>query len=193
MNDHHTPTNCTDAVGPRERREFRPSAAKVRGVAVEILLSSVSLGVGFLCLGGLLWVRVNEGGSLLLCGALFFLLFGSLFLASDVRVWRLRATPLVVENSGRISYRGQELCPAGTARGVVIVRRDPEEMAPPCFDNCALGVQLAHGKIINLPSPYFSPLNEDESDDFVRDLARALGVRIVVDPAEPVAAPDPTA
>jgi hypothetical protein len=105
--------------------------------------------------------------------------FGAIFLlvacfsaALAIRAWRTRGTPLKIETGGRVSYGVQELCAAGTAKGVRIVAPRSGEAG-----DCEVCIELLDGKLVSIPSQYFTVFSRREhAMPFAAALAKALGV-----------------
>jgi hypothetical protein len=106
--------------------------------------------------------------------------FGAIFLvvaafsaALGIRAWRSRHTPLKIDPGGRVSYGVQELCAAGTARGVRIVPARSGEAG-----DCEVCIELMDGHLVSIPSQYFAVFSRREHAlPFATALAKALGVQ----------------
>jgi hypothetical protein len=150
--------------------EFRPTPAmtQLRFTLLALLagLCLVGAGVCFWWFGG------DEGGVI---SGVFIILFAVVLLAQGVSGWRLRATPLIVEDSGRVCYGERELCPAKSVQSIQIVP-DPQSDA----DGRQVNLCLSAGTVVKLPRPYFeSFLNLEQARAFAEEIARTLNVEIV--------------
>jgi hypothetical protein len=91
-----------------------------------------------------------------------------------IRARRTRRTPLNIEFWGRVSYGERELCAPGTVRAVRIAPSRGGEAK-----DCEVGLELAGGRMISIPSQYFAGFNAREhARPFAAKLAQALGVEV---------------
>jgi hypothetical protein len=89
--------------------------------------------------------------------------------------WRRGQTPLVAESTGRLSYGTRELCPGGSVRAV---RIDPDPQAE--HGDCRVVVELAEGKMMQLPMPFFGAISQREAARALgRELAQGLAVNLI--------------
>jgi hypothetical protein len=91
------------------------------------------------------------------------------------RAWRARGCSLVVESSGRIAYRDDEISPPAPLRRVLLeVREDSDG-----FTTYYLSVVRADGSVVGLPAPYFNELDDHASTVWLAArLAVTLGVPV---------------
>ena len=145
-----------------ERSEFRPSDTLVfflvtfwaAGIAVLVSMSAMTASffrVVFLACAGLLAFGI---------------------------VWALwtRRTPLVVGPAGRVSFRGGDLCPAGTVRAVRVAGARTGESG-----DGEVCLELEAGKRVYLPSSslYFGSVKRrEDAYTFATELATALNVGV---------------
>ena len=89
--------------------------------------------------------------------------------------WRTRRVALVVDRDGRITYGEREWCPAASVRTVRIAPDPQGERG-----DCRIVLELAGGRLVELPLPYFGAISQREPARFVAgELARALRVELV--------------
>lgn len=102
-----------------------------------------------------------------------FLLVAAFSAILAIRAWRTRRTALRIESGGRVSYGERELCAAGTVRAVRIASRGWEA------DDCEVGLELAEGTRVSIPSLYFAGFNaRAQARPFAAELGKALGVQV---------------
>jgi hypothetical protein len=102
------------------------------------------------------------------------LLAGGMVGAMAIRAWRTRATPLKVENGGRVSYGEHELCALGTVRCVRIVASIGGEVG-----DCDVQLEQVDGRLISIPSQYFARFRSyAHARPFAAEFAKALRVEV---------------
>lgn len=163
-----TLSGAVEVTQTPERWEFRPTRAMGW---LALALPAVLAGVCFI--GGIVFWNANGFDM----GAIFgipMIVFSVQLLLVGVWGWRLRATPLVVDECGRVRYGEQELC---TAKSVESVRIVPD----PCSDadGHKVSLGLTTGGTVELPGPYFqSFVTREHAHQIAEELAAALKVGI---------------
>jgi hypothetical protein len=93
-------------------------------------------------------------------------------LALAAWTWRRRRTPLSVEADGRVSYGTRELAPASSVRAVCIA-----EARGGNAGDCEITMEVAGGRSVSLPNPYFSGYStREQARPLATKLAEALRV-----------------
>jgi hypothetical protein len=154
--------------------KFKPSRAAIVG---ELVLH-FGLGVGLVSLGALgtpLIVR-GHGEAVMVCAP--FLILGAYLLYRGLRILRESSVPVIVERGGRILYGDRELCGPGDAEAVRLVRYPASEGE----ENWRVGVALADGRTVVLPSRYFFLFScREGANRLAGALAGALGTEVSED------------
>ena len=158
--------------------EFRPAPSQVRNLLILSLVATVICSaISVAVLWGWLSQKRNfdDGWELMgcLCLAVVFLggTAGGVF--SGGRAWLFRATPLIVESTGRVYYDGMLLGEAGTVRAVVLEHHSKEEGA----DDHKVSLHLTGGARGALPEPYFYDFGSKNlaAAEFAKQLAECFG------------------
>src|SRR5207253_1647693 len=106
-----------------ERWEFRPARASfLESFLGSIIVSAIGLAGLFFLVFESASVRLPRDFGGLLC-FFFALVIPPYTLFRAVQYWNSRKTALIIEDSGRISYGGNEICAPGTVRAVVVEDR----------------------------------------------------------------------
>jgi hypothetical protein len=139
-----------------------------------------NLMTGFFAAGGLFMLylstmffrRAYGDWPHLLIGGIFILVAAAIA-SYAIRAWRTRHIPLSIEVGGRVSYGEQELCAAGTVRGVRIAAARAGEA-----NDCEIAFELAGGELVYLPSQYFCFSGREHARPFASEIAKALEVQV---------------
>jgi hypothetical protein len=145
-----------------DRSEFRPS-----DTLVFFLITWWVVGIALF----VWWASMTASFLRVVC-----LAGAGLMLLGIVWAWWTRRTPLVVGPAGRVSFRGGDLCPAGTVRAVRVAGARTGESG-----DCEVCLELDEGKRVYLPSSslYFGSFKRrDDAYTFAAELATALNVGV---------------
>lgn len=167
------PTKHTLCVVRREARRwvFLPSP-----IFISLLIGLFGGGSVFMLFLSSIFFRRAGASSANVWLGLIHLLVASISASLAVRAWRIHRTTLNIELSGRISYGELELCAAGSVGAVRITPSRGGEAG-----DREVCMELANGKLVSMPSPYFSGFKTDEhARPFAAELADVLGVEVRV-------------
>lgn len=95
---------------------------------------------------------------------------------AGVRAWRLRSEAIVVEHSGRITYRDAELAPPSAIGQMLVETRWDSEGYSTEF----LSAVQVDGSVTDLPGPHFTELDDAASASWLAIRLGRLRPRVLV-------------
>lgn len=148
--------------------ECRPSVT--RGETIPLIFGAV--GTGCLCGAVAFWLTANAFVRVAFCIPLVGV--AGLAIWQAARAWRLRAVPLTVDSSGRVSYGENEVCAVESVRKVRVMPDPGSER-----DGYTVRLELMDGQLMKLPGFFFGDWSDRKSAHvFADELGKALKVEI---------------